>query len=114
MTPPRPLARARARIAALAFVSLVIAAIAGCTLAPDHCLRMSDCGGGTTCVEGLCTGADTPPVTLSTQSDASALPVTDAAPSKPVTPVTPVDAAPRDASQSDAEGGAVTDAPPDA
>jgi len=111
MSPAPPLTRARARISVFVFLSLLVLAFAACTLAPDHCLRMSDCSDGTTCVEGLCTGADAPPVTLSTQSDASALPVTDATPSKPVTPVIPLDASHGDAGDAGDADGAMTDAP---
>ncbi len=73
---------------------------------------MSDCDDGTTCVEGTCTGGEPAPTqALSSQSDASSLPTTDAS---TVTPTTPVDAAMIDAGQSiDASDGAVTDAATD-
>jgi hypothetical protein len=91
---------------------LLLGVLASCTLAPDHCLHMSDCGDGTTCVEGLCVGGSAPPAeTLSTTADASSLPTTDAS-TPPIT--TPIDAALIDASDAgDASDGALTDASSD-
>ena len=99
------------RTAVLALIP-ALAVLASCTLAPDHCLHMSDCGDGTTCVEGLCVGSTPPAQTLSTVADASSLPAADA--STPV--VAPIDAATVDASDASVAAstdGALTDAASD-
>ncbi|CAN5924651.1 hypothetical protein BH11MYX4_BH11MYX4_45010 [soil metagenome] len=89
----------------LGAVAALLVLLASCSLAPDHCLRMSDCGDGTTCVEGLCTGGDVPPAeALSTNGDASSLPE---AAVKPATDAAAIDAG----HSADAGDGAVTDAP---
>lgn len=43
----------KTRVLVAAAVALFTAAV-GCSLAPGHCLYMSDCTSGTVCVEGLC------------------------------------------------------------
>lgn len=48
--------RGAMRSGSWSLVAFGLVALASCTLAPDHCLRMSDCGDGTVCVEGLCRG----------------------------------------------------------
>lgn len=103
-------------------VALGMVALASCTLAPDHCLRMSDCGDGTTCVEGLCradavtagneagTSSAATTTSTTTSNDASTT-VLDAA---PVTDATTFDASAPDAGDAgDAGDGAVTDAASD-
>ncbi len=43
----------KTRVLVAAAVALLTVAV-GCSLAPGHCLYMSDCSSGTVCVEGLC------------------------------------------------------------
>ena len=89
-----------------------LAALASCTLAPDHCLRVSDCGDGTSCVEGLCVGGTPPAETLSTVADASSLPGADATRSSVVAPIDAATFDARDASDASTDG-ALTDAASD-
>lgn len=64
----------KTRILVAVAVTLFTAAV-GCSLAPGHCLYMSDCTNGTVCVEGLCeTSSSTDP----SSSDGQVLPASEA------------------------------------
>ena len=93
-----------------AAVLALIAALASCTLAPDHCLRMSDCADGTTCVDGRCSGSPPASETLSSAADASSLPPVD---TSSTSVATPRDAALMDASDASDPSDASTDASTD-
>lgn len=115
----------KTRVLVAAAVALFTAAV-GCSLAPGHCLYMSDCTNGTVCVEGLCEASSS--TTDPSSTDGQALPASEASvaetsvPSDSSTPVDAADAS-ADASGADASAdvgandassdGSVTDAPTD-
>lgn len=67
------------RRVAFAAAALASALLASCTLAPEHCIRMSDCDDGTTCVEGRCEGASATSADITTADAAADGAMTDAA-----------------------------------
>ncbi|MDB4947108.1 MAG: hypothetical protein JWP97_6642 [Labilithrix sp.] len=86
-------------------------ALAACTLAPDHCIAMSDCDDGTTCKEGLCVSNNDDDITQ-TVSDAGAGPATP--PDSGTTTSSLAAEASADAGDVDAADGASVDAMTDA
>ena len=74
---------------------------------------MSDCGDGTTCVEGLCVGSTPPAQTLSAVADASSLPAADASSTSVSTPIDAALLDASDASDAASTDGALTDAASD-
>lgn len=114
----------KTRVLVAVAVALFTAAV-GCSLAPGHCLYMSDCTNGTVCVEGLCEASSS---TDPSSTDGQVLPSSEASvaeTSAPSDSSAPVDAseASVDGSGADASGdagandassdGSVTDAPTD-
>ena len=101
---------------ALFLVVATAIGIVACTLAPDHCITMSDCADGLTCNEGLCQMDPPDDTTLSADADTSSI-GTDGGTSSSSTvdaSSTAVDATVENSDASDADADAdVADAPSD-